>query len=70
MRTQLLYSEDSERTSGFHSVSGTEVLLPWVEKFEKYNDLMESHVDPTNAISTFQPDANTQEPGANPGNPR
>ena len=70
LRTQLLFSEDAERTSGFHSVSAEEVLAPWLDKFDKYTDLMESHIDPSNAISTYQPDANLQDPGVNAGHPR
>lgn len=70
LRTQLLFSEDSERTSGFHSVTAAEVLTPWLDKFDKYVELMESHIDPNNAISTYQPDANLQDAGVNAGNPR
>lgn len=70
LRTQLLFSENRERLTGFHSVSAKEEIAPWIAKFRKYIDLMESHVDPENAISTYQPDANLQDAGVNPGYPR
>jgi hypothetical protein len=70
LRTQLLFGEDSERTSGFHTVTAKEVLTPWLDKFDSYVDLMRSHIEPDNAISTYQPDANLQDAGVNAGHPR
>lgn len=70
LRTQLLFSEDAERLSGFHSKTSEVVILPWIEKFESYNDAMAENVDPSNADRTFMPDANRQDAGVNPGHPR
>jgi hypothetical protein len=70
LRTQILFSEDSERTSGFHSVTAAEVFAPWLAKFFLYVDMMDEHIDPGNAISTYAPDANSQDPGVNASNPR
>ena len=70
LRTQLLFSENRERLTGFHSVSAQEEVRPWIKKFNLYIDLMQSHVDPQNAISTYQPDANLQDAGVNVGFPR
>lgn len=70
MRTQLLYSEDAERLSGFHSISADGVIAPWIAKYEAFNDLMAENVDPLNAERTFMPDANLQDAGANSGFPR
>lgn len=70
LRTQLLFSENRERLNGFHTVSAEAEVRPWIEKFNKYILLQKSHVDPENAISTYQPDANLQDSGVNPGYPR
>lgn len=70
LRTQLLFSENRERLTGFHSVSAEAEVRPWIVKFGKFVDLMRSHVDPENAISTYQPDSNLQDAGVNPGYPR
>lgn len=70
MRTQLLFGESRERLNGFHSKAAEIEVEPWIKKFKNYVSLMKSHVDPENAISTYNPDANLQDPGVNPGNPR
>jgi hypothetical protein len=70
MRTQLLFSEGRERLNGFHSTAAVAEMRPWIEKFEKYNQLMQDHVDPENSISTYQPDSNLQDAGVNAGYPR
>jgi hypothetical protein len=70
LRTQLLFSENRERLNGFHSVSAAEEVRPWIVKFKKYIDLQAEHIDPENAISTYQPDANLQDAGVNAGYPR
>ena len=70
LRTQLLFGETRERLTGFHSVAADAEVRPWIVKFKKYTDLMRDHVDPENAISTYQPDANLQDSGVNEGYPR
>ena len=70
MRTQLLFGESRERLNGFHSKAAELEVRPWIQKFKNYIELMESHIDPQNAISTYQPDANLQDSGVNQGNPR
>ena len=70
MRTQLLFGESRERLNGFHSQAGALEIEPWIQKFKNYTSLMKEHVDPANAISTYNPDANLQDPSVNPGNPR
>lgn len=70
MRTQLLFGESRERLNGFHSKAAEIEVEPWIQKFKNFIDLMEDHIDPSNAISTYAPDANLQDPSVNPGNPR
>lgn len=70
LRTQLLFSEGRERLNGFHTTAAAAEIRPWIEKFGKYIELQRSHVDPENSISTYQPDANLQDAGTNPGYPR
>jgi hypothetical protein len=70
MRTELLHCEDAERLNGFHSKQASVALLPWIEKFEAFVDLMSANIDPSNAERTWAPDHDLQEPGVNVGEPR
>ena len=70
MRTELLHSEDAERLNGYHSQTASVVIRPWIQKFKNYNEQLGLNIDPANANRTFFPDADLQEPGVNPGEPR
>lgn len=70
MRTELLHSEDAERLNGYHSKTTEVVITPWIAKFKAYNTQLAENIDPQNAQRTFMPDADLQEPGVNPGEPR
>ena len=68
LRTQLLFSEDRERTTGFHPTAAAAVVAPWIEKFTLYNELMAERLGKPE--QSWQPDANLQDPGVNVGHPR
>jgi len=70
MRTELLYCESAERLNGFHSQQAEVVVRPWIAKFKAFAAEMRENVDPSNAERTWFPDADLQEPGVNPGEPR
>jgi len=70
LRTELLYCESAERLNGFQPRQAEVVINPWIEKFNDYVDLMSENVEPDNAERTWFPDADLQEPGVNPGEPR
>ncbi|MEM6486233.1 MAG: hypothetical protein AAF662_14765 [Pseudomonadota bacterium] len=68
MRTELLHSNDAERSNGFRLENMEVTLGPWVAKFEAYVAELESEVD--NDGVTWFPDSDLQEPGVNAGSPR
>lgn len=68
MRTELLYSESAERINGFHPQMSTVSIAPWIIKQESFLAQAESNIgDPSR---TWIPEADLQEPGVNPGEPR
>lgn len=68
MRTELLYCESAERINGFHPNEVAVVVGPWIEKQELF--LEEARVNLGNPSRTWMPEADVQEPGVNPGEPR
>lgn len=68
MRTELLHSNDAERSNGFRPETVAVSLMPWVVKFEKYVGALAEEVE--NDGITWFPDSDLQEPGVNPGAPR
>ena len=68
LRTELLHCEDAERLNGFHPATSRAVVLPWIEKFQNFLGLMEENLEEESR--SWFPDADLQEPGVNPGEPR
>jgi len=68
LRTELLHCEDAEGLNGFHDKTAEVVVLPWIEKFEAFADLMSENLEQPDL--TWRPDTDIQEPGHNPNTPR
>ena len=68
LRTELLFSEDADRSNGFREQTAAVVIQPWLAKFEAYISLMRETL--TDDASTWLPDSDIQDPGVNPNNPR
>lgn len=68
LRTELLHCEDAEKLNGFHKQQAKVVFEPWIAKFELFVAEIEANL--TNPDRTWLPDADLQEPGVNPGEPR
>ena len=70
MRTELIYCESAELLSGISKPEQDIVISPWIAKFEGVIAEMEVNLSDDNSDATFLPDADLQEAGVNPGEPR
>ena len=68
MRTELLFCESAERINGFHPSFVTATMDPWIQK--QKNTIGNAEDDLANPEQTWMEEADLQEPGVNPGEPR